>query len=144
MPNAANAPTQKAARLISSVRHRRSIMNVTWLKTNNGGWHNLTSVDLAHSHFNDLKGIYIIWQRYVSTANVVKVGQGVIRDRLQLHRNDEKIQAYNAEGLSVTWAQVNTLQCDSVERFLGDIYSPKVAQRFPDVVPLNVNLPRNE
>lgn len=119
-------------------------MNVTWIKPDDGIWYDLAKVDLTHSHFNNLEGVYIIWQCDVKIANVVKVGQGLIKDRLQSHRIDREIQSYNTEWLSVTWAAIPAASRDGVERFLGDKYTPKVADRFPNVTPIVVNLPKNE
>lgn len=119
-------------------------MNVSWIKPDAVGWHNLETVDLAHPHFNNLEGVYIIWQRDVIIGNVVKVGGGIIRNRLQDHRNDHEIQSYNTGGLLVTWATVPANQRDGIERFLGDHYTPKVAIRFPDAMPIPVNLPLND
>jgi hypothetical protein len=41
----------------------------------------------------------------------------------------------------VTWAAVPANQRDGVERYLADMYQPVEGDRFPDVVPLVVNLP---
>ncbi|MGD9872707.1 MAG: hypothetical protein AB7T27_00415 [Kiritimatiellia bacterium] len=116
-------------------------MKLEWLRLDGGNWYDLQTVDLAHKHFDDLQGVYVIWQTTVTTGNVVKVGQGVIRDRLQSHREDPVIQKHNTGGLSVTWAKVDGRSVDGVERYLGDTLTPKVAHRFPDVTPIAVNLP---
>ncbi|GFP25849.1 hypothetical protein HKBW3S25_01330, partial [Candidatus Hakubella thermalkaliphila] len=70
----------------------------------------------------------------------VRVGQGVIRERLTAHRNDSDILAYRSHGLYVTWAKVSASQRDGVERYLAERLNPKVGISFPDVVPIPVNL----
>jgi hypothetical protein len=115
-------------------------MNVTWLKTgqDNNGWYHFQTVDLAHAHFNNLSGVYIVWQ---PNGRVVRVGQGQIRDRLTSHRTCPNVAEHDTGNLHVTWAAVPAAQLDAVERFLGDKLSPLVAERFPDVQPIPVNLP---
>ena len=115
-------------------------MNVTWLKSgpNNEAWYPFRTVDLSHDHFNNLVGVYIIWQ---GGAKVVRVGQGKIRERLTDHRNSQQISKLDTGNLCVTWASVGAANLDGVERFLGDTLKPVIAERFPDVAPIPVNLP---
>lgn len=115
-------------------------MNVIWNKCEQGSWCSLNKVDLAHEHFNGMEGVYIIWHGG-PTPKVVRVGQGVIRDRLTAHRQDEEIQAYISLILYVTWASVDARSRDGVEAFLANTLKPLVGERFPDVVPISVNLP---
>ncbi|MCK4252459.1 hypothetical protein KAX97_13505 [candidate division WOR-3 bacterium] len=115
-------------------------MIVQWNKCQGGGWCNLLTVDLEHEHFNSMEGVYIIWYGGDNPATV-RVGQGFIRDRLASHREDLDILTYKQFGLYVTWAQVAANQRDGVERYLAERFNPKVGSRFPEVDPIEVNLP---
>jgi hypothetical protein len=116
-------------------------MQVEWIKCQNNDWCKLSTVNLAHEHFNDMEGVYIIWHGG-SGPNVVRLGQGVIKDRLQAHRNDEDVQAYSHLGLNVTWASVAKRSRDGVEAYLDKELKPKVGERAPNVTPIPVNLPQ--
>jgi len=118
-------------------------MQLDWIKCTNDAWCGLNSVDLSHSHFNGLEGVYVIWHGG-NGHNIVKVGQGNIADRLTAYRNDPKIQAYAKNTLYVTWAKVDRHQQDGVEAFLGSSLAPLVAERFPDVQQMQVNLPGHQ
>ncbi|MHC9089110.1 hypothetical protein ACXIHB_10400 [Tenacibaculum sp. IMCC1] len=110
-------------------------MEVDWIKCENNNWCNFSTVNLNHEHFNDLKGVYIIW----SGETVVRLGSGSIKDRIADHRNNSEIIAYS--NLKVTWAKINGNQMQGVEKYLSDILTPKIGERFPDRIPINVNFP---
>lgn len=99
-------------------------------------WCDFKTVNLNHDHFNDLKGVYIIWN---NVDGVVRVGSGKIKDRIADHRNDEVITAFG--NLKVTWAGVNANQMQGVEKYLADELNPLEGERFPDRTPIIVNLP---
>ena len=98
----------------------------------------------------DIVGVYIIWAG-VSNRTILKVGSGIIKDRLRAHLNDPKVQAYKYSGLYVTWARVTPSfkpggrlddKQRGVERFLGIWLNPELGKRFPsNVDPIWVNLP---
>ena len=94
-----------------------------------------------------IPGVYIIWAG-INNRTILKVGSGIIKNRLRNHLNDPKVQAYKHSGLYATWASflcIDDNQDDKkrgVERFLGLILNPKIGERFPaDVDPIMVNLP---
>ena len=97
-------------------------------------------INLNHSHFDGLEGIYIIWHGQPD-PHVVYVGQGVIRGRLSTHRQDPSILAFRDRGLFVTWAKVDSGVMDGVERYLAEQWKPKVGGHFPNVTPIAVNSP---
>jgi hypothetical protein len=115
-------------------------MQLKWIKCQGEVWCKLISVNLAHSHFDNLEGVYIIWHGGQKAATV-RIGKGNIRDRLAQHRTDTDIQAFDSLGLFVTWASVNPQFRDGVEVFLANKLRPKVGDRFPNVAPIEVNLP---
>ncbi|MCC7004487.1 hypothetical protein IT397_01030 [Candidatus Nomurabacteria bacterium] len=83
-----------------------------------------------------MEGVYIIWQ---GNGPVIRVGQGIIRDRLSAHRRDTAITAY--QNLYVTWAPVSAIYRNGVERYLANILKPRVGDAFPNVNPIPAFLP---
>jgi hypothetical protein len=116
-----------------------SDLTVSWGTCgDNNHWCDFIKLDLSSDYFKDLKGVYIIW----NADGVVRVGSGIIKDRIAAHREDKEITAY--KDLVVTWAQVNANQMEGVEKFLADQYNPKIGERFPDRTPIKVNLPKSK
>ena len=115
-------------------------MVLHWNKCDGNVWCDFFNVNLAHNHFDGMEGIYVIWHGG-APPNVVRIGQGVIRDRIAQHRQDPQILTFRSYGLFVTWASVLASQRDGVERFLGDQLAPRVGSRLPDAQPIAVNLP---
>lgn len=116
------------------------MLNVNWIRYDTGLWCNLIDLDLDQRHFDNLEGVYIIWNGN-TYDNVVRVGQGIIKDRLSAHRIDREILAYSQNGLLVTWAVVDTRYRDGVERYLAETFNPEVGNRFPLVPSIMVNHP---
>ena len=115
-------------------------LNVPWNKCKGDVWCDFLRLNLGHEHFNTMEGVYIIWHGGQNPATV-RVGQGFIRDRLAEHKQDPEILVYQPYTLYVTWAQVAANQRDGVERYLAETLKPNVGGRFPDVNPIQVNLP---
>ena len=115
-------------------------MDLNWIKCGGGNWCFLSRVNLLHHHFMNLEGVYVIWHAGQNAATVY-VGQGNIAERLTYHRTNTEILVYSQLGLFVTWAQVDSLIRDGVERFLIDRLQPKVNVRAPAAPPVYVNLP---
>ena len=118
----------------------RNMMQVSWIKCQGEVWCQLGTVNLTHSHFDNMNGVYIIWHGGTSPATVY-VGQGFIKDRLAQHRSDSRIQAFLSLGLFVTWASVPQAQCDGVEAYLAQRLQPKIGEQHPAGLPIEVNLP---
>lgn len=116
------------------------MINLNWIKYLNGNWYELLSLDLSHPHFNNLNGVYVIWHDGAG-HNVVKVGQGEIRNRLSEHRSDQTILAFRNPNLFVTWAALSPELMDGIERFLSDQFNPKIGSRYPNAASIMVNLP---
>lgn len=110
-------------------------LTLNWIKCQNDVWCDLKKVNLDHEHFEDLIGVYIIW----SNASVIRLGSGVIKERIYDHRSDFKITAY--PNLKVTWAAVDQNKIEGVEKFLSESLNPLIGERFPDSDPISVNLP---
>ena len=141
------------------------IMTVHWQKCNDylswGSWCRLDSnllddprleISLGRNLYGfdtriGITGVYIIWAGIGDNRTILKVGSGIIKDRLQTHLNDPKVQAYEHKGLYVTWFSFLFVDKQGnkkrgVERFLGLILNPKLGERFPaNVEMIAVNLP---
>ena len=115
-------------------------MNVHWTKCEGGIWCKLHEVNLNHHYFNNLIGVYVIFHS-LHNPRTVRVGQGSIKDRIEAHRTDPEVQAYNYLGLYVTWAHIPANSLDGVEAFLAQHLRPLVGQNFPNALPVQVNLP---
>jgi hypothetical protein len=114
------------------------MLTLKWVLSDSGSWLPFETFNL--SNVTD-SGVYVIWHAG-QPARTVKVGQGNIKSRLQAHRIDSPITRYRNFGpLYVTWASVPALQRDGVERYLGNLLNPLIADRFPDVLPVAVNSP---
>ena len=115
-------------------------MKLNWTRCQGDVWCKLNNVNLGGEYFNGKSGIYIIWHGGPD-PRVVYIGQGDIRDRLEKHRSNPKIQNYASLDLYVTWATVSKQDRDGVEAYLADYWHPKVGEHHPDVRPINVNFP---
>ena len=115
-------------------------LSVHWNKCQGEQWCNLFRVNLEDQHFANLEGVYVIWHGGHSPATV-RVGQGIVKDRLAEHRRDPAILQHQPHGVFVTWAQIGAYQRDGVEKYLGDTLKPKMGTHFPDTHVIVVNLP---
>ena len=115
-------------------------MNLQWITCDNGTWCGLLTVNINHEHFNNMEGVYIIWHGGNNPATLY-VGQGIIRDRIAGHRQENAVLAYQQYPLRVTWASVSKVYRDGIERYLAEKLNPKIGRRYPDAPPIKVNLP---
>lgn len=115
-------------------------ITLNWVKCADNNWCNLLTVNLNSNHFDGLEGVYVIWHSGENPASV-RIGQGIIRDRLAAHRQDREILEYSQYELYVTWARVSETHRDGVEKYLGETLNPEVGSRLPDAVSIEVNLP---
>ena len=89
-------------------------------------------------------GVYVIYQHATGNipARAIRVGQGIVKDRLCTHKDDPTIGAYRIFGpLYVMWAATPAHVKNGAERYLADLYQPLVGDAFPNVVPITVSLP---
>ena len=118
-------------------------MTLKWNKCQVDRWCPFLTVNLDHPHLRGLEGVYIIWHGGQNPWTVY-VGQGVIADRLRAHRQEAQMLKFSPWGLFVTWALVDRLSRDGVERYLADSLKPKVpgvGARYPAAGPIPVKLP---
>lgn len=112
-------------------------MDLNWIKCENNNWCSFMNLNLNNNHFDGLIGVYLIW----SGDKVVRLGSGVIKDRIADHRTNSEITNYS--NLKVTWAKVGEDDMQGVEKYLSDAFNPLVGDRFPDAAPIKVNSPWN-
>ncbi len=98
-------------------------------------WCDFNNLNLEHPVFDNLKGVYIIWSNKIT----VRIGSGIIKDRIKAHRIESEINSY--PNLKVVWAEVEGNKMRNVEKYLADNLNPAIGERFPDVKPIEVNLP---
>jgi len=113
---------------------------IEWEKCTRGTWCNLSELDLDHEHFDDMEGVYVIWQG-VDNPLALRVGQGLIRECLARERNDKEVLAYQQDAIYVTWGKVDRKFCGGIVRYIADILQPELESSSPDVEPLKVNIP---
>lgn len=116
------------------------MQQLDWIKCDGKRWCNFENLNLDHNHFDNLKGVYMIWHG-APMPSVVRVGQGVIRDRIASHKKDPQILKYSDKNLYVTWAKVNEEKRDGIERFLAENWTPLVGNKFPEAEKIEVNSP---
>lgn len=88
-------------------------------------------------------GVYIIWRpgTLLSIPRTIRVGSGVIQDRLRAHKADPQITYFGLHELRFTYCNPSVLLIPGVERYVAEQLRPEVGSRFPDVRPVWVNLP---
>jgi len=110
-------------------------MKIEWAKRKDGDWYNLLAVNLDNQCFNDLRGVYIIW----SGDQVVRLGSGVIRDKLTEHIKTPEITRFR--NLKVTWACVNGNHMEGIETYLFKSLNPLLGEYFSNRKSIPVNFP---
>lgn len=115
-------------------------MILNWIKCSGDQWCDFFNLNLNHSHFDNLEGVYVIWHGAPNPA-VVYVGQGNIRNRILAHRTEATILRYRINGLYVTWAPIASTYRDGVERYLAERWPPLVGENHPLVESIVVNFP---
>jgi hypothetical protein len=116
---------------------------VDWQKCRRGGWCFLSELDLAHNHFDDMAGVYVIWYQDENENPVcLKVGEGFIRDCLIEELYDQDLQAHRQkQELFVTWAKVGPPFCSCVVKYVIEALEPELRCTCPDAEAIEVNLP---
>jgi len=113
---------------------------IEWEKCKRGTWCNLSELDLDHEHFNDMEGVYVIWQGEENPV-ALRVGYGCIRNCLANERNDNDVLAYHEDEIYVTWGKVGRKFCGGVVRYIADVLQPELESSSPDVKPIEINIP---
>ncbi|NLK50019.1 MAG: hypothetical protein GX294_05160 [Candidatus Cloacimonetes bacterium] len=93
---------------------------------------------------DDLFGVYVIWEFITPhSKNIIRVGQGNIKERLCSHKDDSQIvgDSNMPRFLYVAYAKVDEEYVDGVEAFLGHALDPNIGKRFPNADMIEVNFP---
>lgn len=115
------------------------MLNLQWIQCIGNAWCNLLTLNLES--IGNVSGVYLIWYGG-QQGHWVRVGSGDIKQRLSDHRNNPQILAYKSHGLLVSWASVPANQQEGVEAYLAEKCNPLVGERFPNRIPIPVNLPQ--
>jgi CheY-like chemotaxis protein len=114
---------------------------VQWEKCERGTWCILSELDLDHGHFNDIEGVYVIWQGEENPV-ALRADQGLIRECLAKERDDRDLLAGREQHeIYVTWAAVNPRFRDGVVRYIKEALKLELENSYLDVPPIGVNLP---
>lgn len=116
------------------------MQQLTWIKCQGEVWCKLNAVRLEHEHFNNRHGVYLIWHGGPAPATL-KVGHGLIRDRLTQERTNPEVQKFDNLGLFATWAAVPNEQIDGVLAFLAQKLNPIIKNPITPAVAIEVNVP---
>lgn len=120
---------------------------VTWVKnTQNNDWFDFLRLNFDSPYFVGKNGVYVIWYTSPGLAKVVRVGSGVIVDRLKEHRLNPEVTKYSTFGqLKVSWVVADNInflesEMEGAERYLARVYAPLIGDRFPDVSEVEISL----
>ena len=112
-------------------------MNVKWVKCSET-WCKFWDLDLLQDYFSDNNpaGVYVIWLG----KDVLYVGQGDIKSRIEAHRKEYAFSRFHGQDVKITWCIVEVSLRDGIERYLADLYKPRLGQSHPNVISIPVNL----
>ena len=129
-----------------TVQWQRCLKNSLWCQFNEKLLSNGRFETRLGDHSVSISGVYILWTG-IDNRTVLKVGSGIIKDKLEAHLRDPEVQAYKPTRLYVTWAStLSVIGATEIqkgaEKFLDIVFKPKLAEHLPDVDLVMVNLPR--
>ena len=114
---------------------------IDWEKCKRGSWCTFSELDLDHEHFDEMEGVYVIWQGEENPV-ALRVGQGYIKDCLVKEQNNiEMWTAKQRSEIYVTWGEVNREFCNGVVRYIAEVVQAELSSPHQDVDPVEVNLP---
>lgn len=114
--------------------------NLAWRKCPQNTWHSLLELSFGADSWAGLQGIYMIWHGGEKPA-VVYVGQGNIKDELAKHQEDLEILRFREKGLFVSWAEVGPAYRQGAQKYLINLWQPKLNNIFLNFIPVKVNAP---
>lgn len=104
----------------------------------------LNYLDTYASHLDGVEGVYVIWvEPVIGWPQAIRVGQGVIAQRLRDHQDSDDIMHADYSDLPrhVAWASVELVYRNDIEGFLAHHYHPLRGERYPSLGRLNCNFP---
>ena len=130
-----------------TVHWQKCIKNSLWCKFNEKILNDGRLEARLGDYSVGISGVYIIWTGTDNNRTVLKVGSGIIKDKLAEDLKNPEILAHTPARLYVTWGStLSTIVPEKIqkgiEKFLGVVFKPKLAEDLPDVDLVLVNLPR--
>lgn len=123
---------------------KQKILKLDWQGSVKGIFYQLTDNRFIYTVPDNFFGVYVIWE-FVAPGHkeIIKVGQGKVRERLSAHKKDIDIvgDGSRLRIMLAAWAEVDPKYVDGVEAFLGRVLAPSVGERFPDAEEVMVNPP---
>ena len=94
----------------------------------------LNDLNLNEERFELQAGVYIIWRQLSSTREILRVGQGHLKQRLDMHRCEPDIMSIPKSEVCVTWATLDAAHRDGAERYLAEVPKPAMPLDPPPMV----------
>ncbi len=113
---------------------------IEWETCKRGTWCNLSELDLGHEHFDDMEGVYFIWQGEENPV-ALRVSHGLIRECLAREQNDKDVLGNLKDEIYVTWGKVDRKFCGGIVRYIENILQPALESSSPDVESIEANIP---
>ncbi|MCH8328542.1 MAG: hypothetical protein IID15_08495, partial [Candidatus Marinimicrobia bacterium] len=114
-------------------------INLTWQQCEER-WCVLNDLNLNDEQFELLTGVYVIWRQRSSSREIMRVGQGYLKQRLHLHRWEPDIMSVPKSEVCVTWASLDASHRDGAVRYLAETLHPAMPlDPLPAVDPLSVS-----
>ncbi len=112
---------------------------IEWILSTERQWLDFLNVDLSELNRRGDKGVYVIFSVMQDEPQAIRLGQGIIAERIAEHQENDAITGFGE--LRVTWAVDLEKFLDGIESYLADTLNPIIGERFPDVPHIEVNLP---
>ncbi|MBD3409685.1 MAG: hypothetical protein GF419_05710 [Ignavibacteriales bacterium] len=117
-------------------------MFVKWMYCKGGKWCTFNRVPLDDPHFDDLYGVFLVWNELRKKKNVIYVGKGKLREKIKANRQSHAIQENILKNtLYVTWASVPEEDVNAAHIYLTKKYDPSIPCPIDGNVYKPVNLP---
>lgn len=113
---------------------------LNWQKCPRNGWLDFLAFSLEGELAVGAEGIYMIWHGVENPA-VVCVGQGNIKNELAARRQEQKILQHKDKGLFVSWAEVCSAYREGAQKYLMNLWQPKLSEAHFNLLPVKVNSP---
>ena len=84
-------------------------------------------------------GVYIIYHFSNDTPEILYVGEGNIKERIDYHRSQTDFG--DVYPVRVFWAKTYRFDQYGIERYLFNTLKPSISQKASDTEPIPVNIP---
>jgi hypothetical protein len=114
--------------------------NLNWHKCPQNTWYRFLELSFEADFLAGLEGVYMIWHGGDHPA-VVCVGQGNIKEELVKRQSDLEVLKFQDKGLFVSWAEVCSFYREGAQRYLMNLWQPKLSEAHLNFLPIKVNSP---